>query len=293
MGKPLQRRLANRVAEQGANAVEQLMGVSADHPKVIAIDVTDIHPNPKQPRRIFDQVDLDDLARSIDRSGLKQPILVQEDEDAGGYIVVAGERRWRAHQMLGRPTIYAILTGGDPREIAIIENLQRVDLHPIELARSLQGLIEDGQFTHREVGEIIGKDHTEVTRLLGLLALPEEILGEYETLHRAIPKSVMMEIAGVSDPTERTDLWEQAKSGGTVKEVRAAKKRGPQSADGAPTPLPQKALSAFVKQITKALASLRAGSPQIEDGHREALEALRQEIDQLLTGVAVGETSHQ
>jgi len=133
-----------------------LFGTSANFPRVIEVDLTSLDPNPDQPRQHFDQEELSSLAESIDRMGLKQPILVKQAL-GGRFTIAAGERRFRAHQLLGRETIFAIVTDGDLDEIALIENLQRADLDAMEEARAFARLLERHSYTHEELGRIVSR----------------------------------------------------------------------------------------------------------------------------------------
>src|SRR5918994_165139 len=124
--------MMSKAAAQLQNDV--LFGTSSNFPRVVEVDLTSIDRNPDQPRQHFDEEDLRGLADSIERMGLKQP-------SGGRYVIAAGERRFRAHQLLGRKTIFAIITDGDIDEIALIENLQRADLDAMEEARAFARLI--------------------------------------------------------------------------------------------------------------------------------------------------------
>jgi hypothetical protein len=123
-----------------------MFGLSSNFPKVIEIELSRIVPNPDQPRKTFDPVSLKELAQSIEQHGLLQPVTVKpHDNDL--FMLVAGERRYRAHEMLHKPTIFAIVTDGNVQELALIENVQREDLHPVELARALSDLMESRNYT--------------------------------------------------------------------------------------------------------------------------------------------------
>ena len=116
-------------------------GTSADLPKIVELDLDDIRQNPDQPRKIFNEATLRDLASSIDKHGLIQPITVKQENESR-YLLVAGERRYRAHLLLERRTIPAIITNGNVDEIALIENIQREDLNPLETAQAFQQMID-------------------------------------------------------------------------------------------------------------------------------------------------------
>ncbi|HFU3800642.1 TPA: ParB/RepB/Spo0J family partition protein [Streptococcus suis] len=139
------------------------------------IKISDIHPNPYQPRIHFDEKKLEELAQSIKENGLIQPIIVRKSSVIG-YELLAGERRWRASQLAGMTEIPAIvkeLSDDDLLYQAIIENLQRSDLNPIEEATSYQKLISKG-LTHDEIAQIMGKSRPYISNLLRLLNLSEQ-----------------------------------------------------------------------------------------------------------------------
>lgn len=139
--------------------------------------VNDIIPNKEQPRKTFDEAALQELADSIKRHGVLQPLLVRP-LTTGGYQLVAGERRWRASRLAELkevPVIIKELSDTEAMEIAIIENLQREDLNPIEEAEGLQALIDKCGFTQEEVATSVGKSRPAITNALRLLRLPEEV----------------------------------------------------------------------------------------------------------------------
>jgi ParB family chromosome partitioning protein len=200
-------------------------GVSADIPRIVEIDIANIQRNPNQPRQTFDPVTLDELAASIQEKGLLQPIVVQKIGD-DRYMIVAGERRFRACQQLGRPTIAAIVSDGDIDEIALIENIQREDLKPVELAEALARLIETHQYTHEVAAKMLGKARNTVTELLSINRLDPAIREECRTSDIA-SKSLLVEIARM-EPERQTEAWAQAKNGtATVRAARAAKASAP------------------------------------------------------------------
>lgn len=144
---------------------------------IALIDITSIRPNPLQPREDFDPQALDDLKKSIREKGVIQPITVRRTEY--GYEIIAGERRVRASMELGLSSIPAyildITTDAEMLELALIENVQREHLNPVEIALGYQRLIEECRLTQEEVSQKVGKDRTTVTNFLRLLRLPQEI----------------------------------------------------------------------------------------------------------------------
>lgn len=195
---------------------------SLDLPRIVEVDLDRITPNPDQPRKTFDEVTLRELAASIEKHGLIQPVIVKET--AGDtYMLVAGERRYRAHKLLDRTTIAAIVTQGNPDEIALIENLQREDLHPIEAAEALATIMERYHYNQEELGRAIGKNRVTVNELLRLNTLPHKIKEECRTSD-TMRKSVLIELARLDKTSEQLRLWEEIKNGQPAT-VRAARER--------------------------------------------------------------------
>lgn len=141
------------------------------------LPINEIVPNKDQPRKTFDQGALQELADSISQHGVLQPLLVRPLPE-GGYQLVAGERRWRASKMAGLkevPVVIKELSDVETMEIAIIENLQREDLNPIEEAEGLQALIDRCGFTQEDVAVSVGKSRSAIANSLRLLKLPQEV----------------------------------------------------------------------------------------------------------------------
>ena len=149
---------------------------SADVSDIKELPVEEIRPNPYQPRKTFNEEALQELADSIKNYGVFQPIIVKRS--IKGYDLIAGERRLRASKLAGRATIPAIIkefSDEEMREIALLENLQRENLTPIELAWAYKGIIESLHIRQEDLADKIGKSRSHVTNTLGLLRLPEEI----------------------------------------------------------------------------------------------------------------------
>ncbi|WP_029009026.1 ParB/RepB/Spo0J family partition protein [Azospirillum halopraeferens] len=269
-------------ASDSLGVVEGMTGVSADFPRLIELSIERIADNPDQPRTVFDEAGLRSLADSIARHGLQQPILVREEPDGDGYRLVAGERRLRAHRMLGRDTIFAIVTTGKPEEVAIIENVQREDLDAVDLARGLNRLVETHGYTQEEAGAVIGCTKAEVNRRLAVLRLPDDILADYRRRTADISRSILVEIAQVDDDAVRRRLWERAKAGLTVREVQAQRKAAAGTA-GKDAALLQ-TLGRSLTRIGKEVEAVRTVRHRLLPEHRERLSALRDEIDALLRG---------
>ncbi len=138
-----------------------------------------LRSNPQQPRRDFDPDELAELAASIKSSGIIQPILVRPDQEHGGhYVIVAGERRWRAAQLVQLhevPIVVRDLSDSESLEIALIENIQRQDLNPMEEARAYRLLMDQFGHTQEQLSDSLGKSRSAIANLLRLLTLPEEV----------------------------------------------------------------------------------------------------------------------
>jgi ParB family chromosome partitioning protein len=147
--------------------------------QVFQLAIEDIHRDEKQPRRHFDQAKLEELAASIRAKGIIQPVLVRKAGNRpGSYKIIAGERRWRAAQLAGLKEIPAILKEASEHEafeLALVENLQREDLNPIEEAEGYKRLLEDHHLTQEAVAQRVGKDRSTIANALRLLQLPTEI----------------------------------------------------------------------------------------------------------------------
>ena len=160
----------------GALLGEGAVPVATSHEVVREIPVVEITPNPFQPRKSFDEATLDELKTSIAEYGVLVPIIVRRRGD--GYELVAGERRWRACAALRRPTIPAIVRASDDRqtlEFAIVENLQRENLNPLEEAAGFQYLIDEYDLTQDELARRLGKSRPAVANTLRLMSLTDAI----------------------------------------------------------------------------------------------------------------------
>ncbi|MGX7031261.1 ParB/RepB/Spo0J family partition protein [Vagococcus zengguangii] len=148
--------------------------VDVKREEIVEIPLSELRPNPYQPRKIFDEEALKELARSIEQSGVFQPIIVRESE-VKGYEIIAGERRYRASILAGKETIPAIIREFDEAammQVAVLENLQREDLSPLEEAEAYEMLMKNLGLTQNEIAEKLGKSRPYITNYLRLLTLP-------------------------------------------------------------------------------------------------------------------------
>jgi len=169
---------------------------------VASVSLDKIRPNPQQPRRYFDAEALAELAASVATRGLLQPIIVKREEN--GFLIMAGERRYRAAQLAGLRVIPVLIRDDDPMEVAIIENLQREDLSALEEAEGLGALIDEYGYTHETLAELIGKSRPYVSNTLALRRLPEHIKREYYA-NPDVSREILISIAR-AESSERQDL---------------------------------------------------------------------------------------
>ncbi len=193
--------------------------------KIINIPIEAITPNPEQPRKFFDRAALEELAESIKTRGILQPIIVTRRGDS--YLLVAGERRYRASKIAGLTKIPSVVNSDNPLEIAIIENLQREDLTAVEEAEGLKSLAEKYKYTHERLAVTVGKSRSTITEMLSLTKLPTVIRDECRTSDKW-SKSVLLEIGRLPDEKAMLEAWAGLKdNGATVKSVRAIKLKRP------------------------------------------------------------------
>jgi ParB family chromosome partitioning protein len=220
------------------------------------LPVSAIKPNPFQPRTTFDEQELQDLANSIGASGLLQPIVVRPKD--AGYELIAGERRWRAVQRLGWTNVSAVVKEADDRTLltlALIENLQRDNLSPIDEAVGYQRLMDEFQVAQVEVARLVGRDRSTVSNMLRLLKLPEAV----RTLVHSgqLSEGHGRALLGLNNAAAIEKLAHDAAAGGwSVREVEervrgdAPATRRPRGAKAAAEPTAQ---SADARRVEEAL----------------------------------------
>src|SRR2546430_2026146 len=180
-----------------------------------SVVLADVQPNPDQPRKHFAPDKLAELADSIKARGLLQPIIVRRVEH--GYQLLAGERRFRAAQLAGIDKLPALIrTADDPLEIALIENLQREDLSPLEEAEGLALLIERHGYTHRDIADLLGKSRPYVSNTLALTRLPDTVKADLRRDGPAVSRELLMSVAREEDPEAALALWRRLQLFGIV-----------------------------------------------------------------------------
>ncbi len=181
------------------------------------IPLSDIHPDPDQPRKKFDKEKLEELAVSIGNEGVIEPLTVRFLEDNNYYQIVTGERRFKAAQLAGLQEIPCIIKHLSNEEILtyqLIENLQREDLSPIDEANALKKLLEQ-DLTQVEVSKLIGKSQPYVSQILKILDLPKNILQQAKTSD--VTKEHLLQLVKSKDPES---LWQEIKTGKTAKQIK-------------------------------------------------------------------------
>ena len=160
--------------------LSSLIGETNVEPKKNLLAVSDLIPNKFQPRKVFDDVNLEDLTNSIKERGIIQPIIVrQSNEDKSRFEIIAGERRWLAAQRAGLHNVPVVIIDADDLkslEFAIVENVQRHDLNPLEEAQGYKRLIDEFSYDQEKVAKFIGKSRSYITNSLRLLSLPEDVI---------------------------------------------------------------------------------------------------------------------
>lgn len=197
--------------------------------QIITINVNDILANKDQPRKSFKEESIKELAKSIEENGLMQPIIVSKSSN-NKYLIIAGERRFRATKLIGKPTIEAIAidvkTADEILHKALIENIQREDLSPIEEALAYKSIIEKTNITHQDLADKLGKSRSHISNMIRILTLPDEVLnlvneGEISFGHAKL-------LVSTQDPVE---YLEKIKNGMTVRDLEShisIEKRGSQ-----------------------------------------------------------------
>jgi ParB family chromosome partitioning protein len=282
-GPVMARRAAGRALEE---RLSRSFGriPAEDIPRVFRLRLDEILPNPDQPRRRVDPEALKELAASIERHGLIQPITVQRRGEGGGYLLVAGERRYRAHALLGQEEILAIVTSGAADEIALIENIQREGLHPLEEAAAFARLMAAHGWTQEQLAETVGKARPTVTNTLKLNGLAPSIQAACRD-RGDVSKSLLFEIARHDDHQDQERLWARLKGGGTVRAARAQRPgfgAGWSGGAGEADRDPVSAVVATGRRLQRQVAALEAGAGGLE----AELAALGRALDRLLARLA-------
>jgi ParB family chromosome partitioning protein len=243
---------------------------------VVPLDA--VQPNPEQPRKHFAEQKLVELAASILERGLLQPIVVRRHGD--GYQLLAGERRFRAARLAGLDRLPAVVReGGDALEIALIENLQREDLAPLEEAEALAALIERHAYSHREIADLLGKSRPYVSNTLSLTRLPDQVKADLRREGTTFSREILMGLARQPDVASALALWSRLK----LDAMSVRRFRDHQA--GASRPLrPVRDAVIAARRLNRNLRRLRTLTVQPEEmsGLRRVLRRTRRLVDGLM-----------
>ena len=174
----------NKIKKGLGRGLSSLIGETKIEKNTNNLSIGDLYPNKFQPRKIFDEDSLNDLEKSIKERGIIQPIIVRKSDQNLKYEIIAGERRWLAAQKAGLHEVPVVVTEADDLkslEFAIVENVQRNDLNPLEEAQGYQRLINDFSYDQEKVSKFIGKSRSYITNCLRILTLPSDVLNLIET----------------------------------------------------------------------------------------------------------------
>ena len=176
---------SNKIKKGLGRGLSSLIGETKVETSKNQLSISDLIPNKYQPRKIFDEDNLNDLTNSIKERGILQPIIVRKsNDDKSKFEIIAGERRWLAAQKAGLHTVPVVITEADDLkslEFAIVENVQRHDLNPLEEAQGYKRLIDEFNYDQEKVSKFIGKSRSHITNSLRLLTLPLEVIKLIET----------------------------------------------------------------------------------------------------------------
>ena len=225
------------------------------------VEVDKIKPNPNQPRREFDHQALQDLSDSIRQIGLVQPITIRDMQD-GTYIIIAGERRWRASQMAGLTSIPAYIRTVDDEnmmEMALVENIQREDLNPMEIALAYQHLLEQYDMTQERLSERVGKSRSAVTNYRRLLKLPGDIQVALE--NKELDMGHARALLSLNDPTLQNQVFQAIKKEDLS--VRAVEQMVKELQEGGSVSTQDGKLKAKKTRLSTEYADLKRGLSQL------------------------------
>ncbi|MFM2043995.1 MAG: hypothetical protein RLY86_2571 [Pseudomonadota bacterium] len=268
--------LSNRLRTAAGGVTIPEEGAKIARPS-FRVRTADVYPDAAQPRRLIRQEGIATLARSFERLGQLEPVLVRR-RDEGGWQLVAGERRWRAALSLGWDELSAIETLADPVEVALVENLQREDLTPFEEADGLARLMDERGYTQDQAADLIGRGQSDVSRLLRLRTLPPLIRQEFDAGVADVPRSTLLEIARAENADTQLDLWRQARTGTlSVREARA--KRTTRTGSALPA---MSRVTGGARRLELVIDTLQREPAALPDQTRGALLRLRDKLNRLL-----------
>ncbi len=290
--RPAGRKTASKGLGKGLGALLSLESVSLEvRDAIVMLPIHDLNPNVDQPRKHFDKERLQDLADSIAQNGVIQPIIATRYES--GYKIVAGERRWRAARLAGLktiPTIVRELTDAQVLEQALIENIQRQDLNPIEEAMALEKLMDDHQMTQEHLSTMIGRSRPAIANTVRLLklsdAVKELVISEEMTAGHARALLGLPEVKA-QEQAAHTVL----KKGLNVRQTEAMVKSMLRSRKKADTPRVDAEITANVRDLEQRLRSCLGTKVAIQDRNKKGKIVIDyysyEELDRILEKIGI------
>ncbi|KXV70081.1 chromosome partitioning protein ParB [Acetobacter cerevisiae] len=248
------------------------------------VQLSELVADPEQPRKVFNLEEIEALATSLSERGILQPILVREAaEGSAKWIIVAGERRWRAAVSLGWETLPAIEYDGDYRAASLVENLLRTDLSAVEEARGLRSIMELNNWSQSETGRQLGLSQSRVNRTLRVLDLPSDFL-DYASAN-AVPINVLVQIVREEDAYQQQALMDRVMSGSaTVSEVLDLRQKASAQSQKATEKKAGTGLKAFktIRRFIKETSIIADKKVALSEEEKKDLRQARDMIDQLL-----------
>ena len=263
------------------------------------VDVSLVDPDPDQARKAFDEGSIAALAESFKAQGQLQPILLRHHPSKRGHwLIVAGERRWRAARQLAWPMVLAIEYSGEHEVAALVENLQRVDLNIVEEAKAIQRLIQINSWSQRDAARAVGRSASDVNGLIKLLELPDAFLGCVLKSEQPLPRNLLIELSRLPPGPLRDTLIAQAAAGElTIQALRqAVSGSAPPTPESGSTPEPSRPSSGpqlggkrrvdgkAIKRFHEAFLSLPIESFSDED--RDALLRFARAVEDAFSKLA-------
>ena len=240
--------------------------------------IEQINPNPNQPRKYFDPEALEELTQSIKKNGVLQPVIITADEHQEIHLV-AGERRYRSAKDAGLKSIPAIYKDSHSDEIALIENIQREDLKPVEEAEALGRLMDKHNYTQEQLSDVVGKGRSTISETLSLNKLPDEIKRECRTSD--IPRTILTEVAKQKTDEDKIRIFNQIKDNNLK---NSAVRKLTRKRSDTPQKTPAKVTLDKVKGLNKGLSKIDMTT--IEEQERgqliTELRALKSVIEQVI-----------
>lgn len=242
----------------------------------LSVRVKEILPNPDQPRQHFDEKALSELTQSIKEKGVLQPVIVRVDRENEKVYLVAGERRLKAAKKAGLEKIPAVVTTGDPAEIALIENLQREDLNPIDEAEALEKLMQKHKYKQETLASVVGKAKSTISEALSLNRLPNSIKNEVRRAE-LFPRRLLVQIAKQNTIEAQLSLFKKIRennlSSTQVREIARKRKKKPEST-------PEAVVLAKVKSLYKDIGKIDLST--FDHKKRSQLKKLKELLEEIL-----------